>query len=172
MKILVTGGCGYIGSATARFLRQSGHAVCVLDDLSEGHAGAWDGETKMLDLLDRDALRSWLGETSWDGVIHFAARCYVGESVEQPVRYWRHNLVPLIHLCESLEGVPVVFSSSCAVYGVPAAGRLDETHPLRPVNPYGATKAAGERLLADRAAAGLGSFAALRYFNAAGADPD
>ncbi len=172
MKILVTGGCGYIGSATARFLRRAGHAVWVLDDLSEGHEGAWDGKKEKLDLLDREAVRNFLAGTSWDGVIHFAARCYVGESVEQPVRYWRHNLVPLIHLCESLDGVPVVFSSSCAVYGVPEGDRLDEAHPLRPVNPYGATKAAGERLLADRAAAGRGNYAALRYFNAAGAEPD
>ncbi len=172
MKILVTGGCGYIGSATARSLRRAGHEVSVIDDLSEGHRGAWDGETAELDLLDRDALHGWLRGRRFDGLIHFAARAYVGESVQQPVRYWRANLVPVIHLCEALEGVPFVFSSTCATYGEPERERLDEDHPQRPVNPYGATKLAAERLLQDRAAAGQGSYAALRYFNAAGADED
>ena len=172
MKILVTGGCGYIGSATARSLRRAGHEVSVIDDLSEGHRGAWDGETAELDLLDRDALHGWLRGRRFDGLIHFAARAYVGESVQQPVRYWRANLVPVIHLCEALEGVPFVISSTCATYGEPERERLDEDHPQRPVNPYGATKLAAERLLQDRAAAGQGSYAALRYFNAAGADED
>ncbi|MBC8329683.1 MAG: UDP-glucose 4-epimerase, partial [Planctomycetes bacterium] len=172
MKILVTGGCGYIGSATARHLRGAGHRVVVVDDLSEGHRGAWDGELQVLDLLDREALGAWLKGRSFDGLIHFAARAYVGESVEQPVRYWRANLVPVIHLCEALEGVPFVLSSTCATYGEPERERLDEDHPQRPVNPYGATKPAAQRLLQDRAAPVPGRHAPPRHFNAAGADPD
>ncbi|UCF67310.1 MAG: UDP-glucose 4-epimerase GalE [Acidobacteriota bacterium] len=172
MKILVTGGCGYIGSATARWLHRRGVEVSVIDDLSEGHRRAWDGALAELDLLDRDACHRWLADQHFDGVIHFAARCYVGESVQQPVRYWRANVVPLIHLTEVLEGVPIVFSSSCATYGFPRTPTLAEDHPQQPVNPYGATKLAAERLLNDRDAAGLGRFAALRYFNAAGASAD
>ena len=172
MRILVTGGCGYIGSATARHLRREGHEVAVVDDLSEGHRRAWDGELAVFDLLDRTALLGWLSGQRFDGVIHFAARAYVGESVEQPVRYWRANLVPLIHLAEGLPGVPIVLSSTCATYGVPENGRIAEDHPQRPVNPYGASKLAAERLLRDRQAASQGEFALLRYFNAAGADED
>ncbi|RMH01814.1 MAG: UDP-glucose 4-epimerase GalE, partial [Planctomycetota bacterium] len=172
MRVLVTGGCGYIGSATARFLRRAGHEVAVIDDLSEGHRAAWDGEFVRLDLLDRTALQDWLAGRAFDGLIHFAARAYVGESVEQPVRYWRANVVPVIHLCEALPGVPFVLSSTCATYGEPRTDRLAEDHPQEPVNPYGATKLADERLLRDRAAAGQGAYAALRYFNAAGAEPD
>lgn len=169
MKVLVTGGCGYIGSATARYLRAQGVDVQVIDDLSEGHRQAWDGPLEVLDLLDRDALHSYLKGKTFDGVIHFAARCYVGESVEQPVRYWRANVVPVIHLCEALEGVPFVISSTCATYGEPQTEYLSETHSQNPVNPYGATKFADEMLLKARSEAGQGKCALLRYFNAAGA---
>lgn len=169
MKVLVTGGCGYIGSATARYLRENGVDVHVIDNLSEGHRAAWDGPLEVLDLLDRDALHAWLKGQSFDGVIHFAARCYVGESVTQPVRYWRANTVPVIHLCEALEGVPFVLSSTCATYGEPETERLREDHPQFPVNPYGATKLSAERLLKDRSAVDQGKCALLRYFNAAGA---
>ncbi len=171
-RILITGGCGYIGSTTARHLRAHGAEVVVVDDLSEGHRAAWDGEFHLLDLLDRDAVHGLLGGQHFDGLIHFAARAYVGESVSQPVRYWRANVIPVIHLCEALEGVPFVFSSTCATYGDPVRERLDEEHPQQPVNPYGATKLAAERLLRDRLGAGQGAFAALRYFNACGAEPD
>lgn len=169
MKVLVTGGCGYIGSATARWLRAQGVEVHVIDDLSEGHRAAWDGPLEQLDLLDREAVHRHLAGQQFDGVIHFAARCYVGESVEQPVRYWRANVVPVIHLCEAIGATPFVFSSTCATYGEPQTERLSEDHPQAPVNPYGATKLAAERLLLDRDAAGLGKCALLRYFNAAGA---
>ena len=172
MRVLVTGGCGYIGSATARWLRGQGVETQVIDDLSEGHREAWDGPLEVLDLLDRERLHAFLKGRSFDGVIHFAARCYVGESVRQPVRYWRANLVPVVNLTEALEGVPFVLSSTCATYGDPLTETLAETHSQEPVNPYGATKLAAERLLRDRGDAGHGGFAALRYFNAAGADPD
>jgi len=174
MRILVTGGCGYIGSTTARHLRRHGHEVVVVDDLSEGHQQAWDGPLHQLDLRDAAAVATFAGENGvFDGLIHFAARAYVGESVEQPLRYWRANLVPVLNLCEVYAGLPIVFSSTCAIYGEPSnEGPLEEGLPLAPVNPYGATKAAAERLLADRAAAGQGPYVALRYFNAAGAEPD
>jgi UDP-glucose-4-epimerase GalE len=169
MKVLVTGGCGYIGSATARYLRGLGVDVQVIDDLSEGHRQAWDGPLEVLDLLDRDALHGFLKDKTFDGVIHFAARCYVGESVDQPVRYWRANVVPVIHLAEALEGVPFVLSSTCATYGEPKTEYLSEDHSQHPVNPYGATKFADEMLLLARSEAKQGKCALLRYFNAAGA---
>ena len=172
MNILVTGGCGYIGSATARFLRDAGHQVSVVDNLSEGHRQAWDGDFEQLELLDQDAVTVYLESRDFDGIIHFAARAYVGESVEQPLLYWRSNVVPVINLCDGLNGVPFVFSSTCATFGNPQQPRLDEEHPQAPVNPYGNTKLAVEKLLADRAAAGQGEYAALRYFNACGASAD
>ncbi|HEX9792649.1 MAG TPA: UDP-glucose 4-epimerase GalE [Planctomycetota bacterium] len=172
MRVLVTGGCGYIGSFTARALQAAGHQVLVVDDLSEGHRPAWAGELVQLDLLDAPALDEALRGRGIQGAVHFAARAYVDESVRQPLRYWRQNLVPLLNVAEALPGVPIVFSSTCAVYGEPRSERLAEDHPREPVNPYGATKAAGERLLCDRAAGGGGGFAALRYFNAAGAAED
>lgn len=172
MRVLVTGGCGYIGSVTARHLRGRGHQVVALDDFSTGHRAAWDGETLAADLTDGAALDAALAGRVFDGLIHFAARAAVGVSVREPLLYWRQNLLPVLHLCERLPGVPFVFSSTCAVYGQPPVERLHEGLPAAPVNPYGATKAAAERLLADRAAAGQGGYAALRYFNAAGAEPD
>jgi|FLOH01.1.fsa_nt_gi UDP-glucose-4-epimerase GalE len=169
MRILVTGGCGYIGSTTARLLAKSDHEVMVVDDLSEGHRQAWPGALEIFDLRDASAVQSFAAANPVDGIVHFAARAYVGESVAQPLRYWRANLVPVLNLCEAFPGTPFVFSSSCATYGQPTTARLDESLPLAPLNPYGATKAAAERLLQDRADAGQGAFVALRYFNAAGA---
>ncbi len=172
MNILITGGCGYIGSATARFLRSEGHDIVVVDDLSEGHREAWDGAHHCFNLRDRDALDTLAKNHSFDGVIHFAARAYVGESVQQPVRYWAANVIPVVHVCESFPGLPFVFSSTCATYGDPQTPTLAEDHPQNPVNPYGRTKLTSEAVLQDRHAAKDGSFAALRYFNAAGADRD
>ena len=174
MRVLLTGGCGYIGGTTARLLRRLGHEVVVLDDLSTGHRAAWDGAFHRCDLTDPAALAAALAAAggAWDGVVHFAARAYVGESVAQPLRYWRQNLLPVLHLCEALPGVPFVFSSTCAVYGEPECVPIAEDLPPRPVNPYGETKLAAERLLAARERAGQGPAVALRYFNAAGAEPD
>lgn len=172
MRILVTGGCGYIGSATARMLLQAGHEVFVVDDLSEGHRAAWDGPMVELDLRVGAEVQNFAAKRSFDGIIHFAARAYIGESMVQPLRYWHANLVPVIHLCEAFPGLPFVFSSTCATYGEPDVDLLSEALEARPVNPYGATKLAAERLLQDRADAQQGSFVALRYFNAAGAASD
>ncbi|MDP7061532.1 MAG: UDP-glucose 4-epimerase GalE [Planctomycetota bacterium] len=170
MRILVTGGCGYIGSTTARLLARSDHEVVVIDDFSEGHRGAWDGELHEMDLRDPAKVSAFANSNAIDGIVHFAARAYVGESMVQPLGYWRANLVPVMNLCEAFPGLPFVFSSTCATYGEPDIARLDESLALEPVNPYGATKAAAERLLQDRAAADQGVYLALRYFNAAGAD--
>ncbi|MGB0953648.1 MAG: UDP-glucose 4-epimerase GalE [Planctomycetota bacterium] len=172
MNILVTGGCGYIGSATARLLQQSGHEVFVVDDFSEGHAAAWDGPVAEFDLRDGAAVHAFAAKHSFDGIVHFAARAYIGESVGAPLRYWHANLVPVIHLCEAFPEVPFVFSSTCATYGEPDVDLLSESLEPRPVNPYGATKLAAERLLSDRSNAGQGRYVALRYFNAAGAEAD
>lgn len=172
MNILVTGGCGYIGSATARLLQRSGHDVFVVDDFSEGHRGAWDGRVAEFDLRDGSAVHAFAAKHAFDGIVHFAARAYIGESVGAPLRYWHANLVPVIHLCEAFPDLPFVFSSTCATYGEPDVDLLSEKLDAKPVNPYGATKLAAERLLADRAAAEQGRFIALRYFNAAGAEAD
>jgi len=172
MNILVTGGCGYIGSATARLLARNGHTVHVVDDLSEGHHAAWDGPVTVFDLRDGKAVQDFAARHRFDGIVHFAARAYIGESVGQPLRYWHANLVPVIHLCEAFEGVPFVFSSTCATYGEPEVDLLSESLEARPVNPYGATKLAAERLLQDRSDADQGRYVALRYFNAAGAEAD
>lgn len=172
MRILVTGGCGYIGSATARRLVRSGHDVTVVDDLSEGHRAAWDGPLSVLDLRIGEQVQAFASSQSFDGIIHFAARAYIGESMVQPLRYWHANLVPVVHLCEAFPQVPFVFSSTCATYGEPDVDLLSEALEARPVNPYGATKLAAERLLRDRADADQGAFVALRYFNAAGAEAD
>jgi len=172
MRILVTGGCGYIGSATARLLQRSGFEVFVVDDFSEGHRGAWDGDFEEFDLRDGLKVQSFAERESFDGIIHFAARAYIGESMQQPLRYWHANLVPVIHLCEAFPNVPFVFSSTCATYGEPDVDLLSEKLIPAPVNPYGATKLAAERLLRDRSDAHQGDFVALRYFNAAGAEAE
>ena len=172
MRILVTGGCGYIGSATARLLQSSGYEVLVVDDLSVGHRAAWDGPMEPFDLREVAKVREFAAGQSFDGIVHFAARAYIGESVVQPLRYWHANLVPVLHLCEAFPQLPFVFSSSCAVYGAPQVELLSEELLPQPVNPYGATKLAAERLLQDRADAEQGAFVALRYFNAAGAAAD
>ena len=175
-SILVTGGAGYIGSHTCKALRRAGFAPVVYDDLSRGNPEAvkW-GELVTGELADRVLLRETLRRCRPAAVVHFAAYAYVGESTENPALYYRNNvggtseLVSAMHDC----GVRhIVFSSSCTVYGVPRVLPIGEDIALDPVSPYGATKAACERMLRDCAAAGTLSFMALRYFNAAGADPD
>jgi UDP-arabinose 4-epimerase len=175
-SILVTGGAGYIGSHTCKALRQAGFTPIVYDDLSRGNPEAvkW-GELVTGQLADQALLRATLRNCRPAAVVHFAAYAYVGESTENPALYHRNNvggtaeLIAAMHDC----GVRhVVFSSSCAVYGVPRAIPIGEDTPLEPVSPYGATKVACERMLRDCASAGTLNFVALRYFNAAGADPD
>jgi UDP-glucose-4-epimerase GalE len=173
--ILVTGGAGYVGSHALRALVAVGEDAVVVDDLSEGHRDAV-GDVPLVetDLGDLEALRAAFADRRPDAVLHFAASCYVGESVMDPALYWRQNVLAgwnLLECVREFEVPHVVFSSSCAVYGEPETVPIVESTPRRPINPYGRTKAAFEDMLdAYGTAYGLG-WTALRYFNAAGADP-
>lgn len=174
--ILVTGGAGYIGSHTCKALVKAGYLPVVYDNLVYGHEWAvkW-GPLERGDLLDRSSLASVIERYRPVAAIHFAAYAYVGESVLNPAKYYENNVGGTLCLLEALRAGGVgqlVFSSSCATYGVPTRLPIDETHPQRPVNPYGHTKWMIEQVLRDYAQAyGLRSIA-LRYFNAAGADTD
>jgi len=174
MAVLVTGGAGYIGSAFVELLRQAGEDVVVLDDLSRGHRAAIDSEIPLYvgTTGDRALIARIAREHRLNACVHFAAFAYVGESVAEPGRYFDNNTVQAVTLFESLleAGVRnVVFSSTCATYGVPGESPIPESHPQWPINPYGWSKFFVERMLEtlDRAR-GL-RFVALRYFNAAGA---
>ncbi|MFO0982044.1 MAG: UDP-glucose 4-epimerase GalE [Planctomycetota bacterium] len=174
--VLVTGGAGYIGSHTVKLLRERGHDVVIYDDLRYGHrAAVADVPLVVGDLLDESRLKDLLRRYAIGACVHFAARCYVGESVENPLKYYRDNVAGSIALINQLVAAGVrrvVFSSSCAVYGAPDRIPILEDTPRRPVNPYGRSKRIIEDVLADcESAHGLAS-ASLRYFNAAGADPD
>jgi UDP-glucose 4-epimerase len=172
--VLITGGAGYIGSHTTRLFRERGVETIVLDNLSTGHRAAVQGTFAELDLADRDGLLALLKKHRPTAVVHFAARTYVGESVENPSIYYRENVIHTWNLLEAMRAADVrsiVFSSTCATYGDPVEVPMTEAHPQHPISPYGRTKLHMEHMLADFAAAyGLG-FAALRYFNAAGAHP-
>jgi len=171
--LLVTGGAGYVGSHAARALRAAGSRVVVYDDLSEGHRDAvLDAPLVVGDVLDTDRLRATIREHDVEGVLHFAARCYVGESQREPERYWRVNRDGTRSLLAAMraEGVTrVLFSSTCAVYGVPDEVPMHEDLPHRPISVYGETKSAMEADI--RAEPGL-CYGILRYFNAAGASED
>ncbi len=176
MNILVTGGAGYIGSHVVMALLEAGHRVIVYDNLSTGFAWAVQNtELVVGDLADRTALAAVFERQKFDAVMHFAANIWVGESVREPVRYYRNNVCNALNLFElaAQHAVgAVVFSSTAAVYGEPGAALLDESLPLAPINPYGASKMMTERMLQDIAASGDQRYAILRYFNVAGADPD
>ena len=192
MRILVTGGAGYIGSHAVRALTRAGHQPVVLDNLVYGHADIVEKTLKVPLVLgqvgDREVLEPLLRgrHPALDGtplegkpieaVLHFAAYAYVGESVTDPAKYYRNNLGDTLTLLEALVAterpLPIVFSSTCATYGIPQQVPITEDHPQAPINPYGRSKWMVEQLLTDFAAAyGLPSVI-FRYFNAAGADPD
>jgi UDP-arabinose 4-epimerase len=175
VKILVTGGAGYVGSHACKALRAAGHEPVVYDDLSRGHRWAvkW-GPLEEGGIADIERVRAVLRRHKPAAVMHFAALAYAGESVTDPAAYYGNNNAGTWSLLEALraEGVrDIVFSSTCAVYGQCDLPRIPETAPYQPVSPYGFTKLAIERMLGDYATAyGLRSIS-LRYFNAAGADP-
>jgi UDP-glucose 4-epimerase len=175
MTVLVTGGAGYVGSHALRELEASGIPFVVLDNLSRGHREmVLGGELIVGEIADSALVRRILEDYGINAVMHFAAYAYVGESMRYPDRYYENNVASTIRLLNCLvqAGVKmVVFSSTCATYGLPEATPMTEEHPQRPVNPYGASKLMVERILGDfDRAYGLRSII-LRYFNAAGADP-
>jgi len=173
MKLLVTGGAGYIGSIVAQQLLAAGHEVVVLDDLSRGHREAVPEGARLIEtsLLDESRTREAVSE-GFDGVMHFAALALVAESVAHPERYHRSNIVSALNLLDAMREAGVgrlVFSSTCAVYGEPETVPMREDIPTDPVNAYGASKLAIDRIITDESRAhGLGA-ASLRYFNVAGA---
>jgi UDP-glucose-4-epimerase GalE len=176
MRVLVTGGAGYIGSHTTALLRASGHEVFVFDNLSAGHREAVPpGCLIECDLGDKPGIERALRERSIEAVVHFAAFCYVGESVTDPAKYYRNNIVGTLNLLDAMRATGVsriVFSSTCATYGVPLEVPITENEPQKPVNPYGFTKLAIEHALIDYARAYNLAPIALRYFNASGAARD
>ena len=176
MRILVTGGAGYIGSHTAKLLATSGHEPIVFDDLSQGHEWAvkW-GPLERGSLADRARLADVFSRYDIDGVVHFAASALVGESMTNPGRYFENNTVGTLNLLEAMRAAGVgrlVFSSTCATYGNPVHVPIDETHPQAPVNPYGESKLMVEKMFRWYGEIHGLRWMALRYFNAAGADPD
>jgi UDP-arabinose 4-epimerase len=176
MRVLVTGGAGYIGSHTAKALAQAGHEPVTFDDLSEGHRWAvrW-GPLIEGGLSNASLLRETLERHSIEAVIHFAASAYVGVSMRDPRHYFANNVVNTLGLLNAMQDVGVdtiVFSSSCATYGEPQSVPIVESHPQRPVNPYGESKLFAEKALKWYGRAYGLRWTALRYFNAAGADPD
>jgi UDP-glucose 4-epimerase len=173
MKLLVTGGAGYIGSVVASQLVAAGHEVDVLDSLQRGHREAVPQGCRLheVDLLDAKATSQALSH-GYEGVLHFAALALVSESVEHPERYWRGNVVATLNLLDAMRehGVKrLVFSSTCATYGEPETVPISEDEPPDPVNSYGNSKLAVDRMISDECRAhGLGAVS-LRYFNVAGA---
>lgn len=175
-RILVTGGAGYIGSHTAKALARSGFEPIVFDNLSEGHRDSvkW-GPLVEGDLADAALIREAIAAYRVRAVIHFAANAYVGESMKNPRQYFRNNVANTLNLLESLldTGVGcIVFSSTCATYGMPTKVPIPEDHLQDPINPYGESKRTVEKFLRWYGDAYGLSWAALRYFNAAGADPE
>lgn len=176
MRVLLTGGAGYVGSHTAWCMHRAGHEIWSYDNLSEGHRDAVpEGRLIVGDLMEREKLASVLREHEIEAVIHFAALAYVGVSVTNPAEYYRNNVVGALSLLDAMRDADVgriVFSSTCATYGIPEIVPITEAEKQAPINPYGFTKLVIEHALADYSHAyGLG-YAALRYFNASGAAAD
>ncbi len=173
MKLLVTGGAGYVGSVVASQLVEAGHETVVLDNLSKGHEAAVPAGARLVrgDLLDEGFVRAMLAE-EFDGVLHFAALSLVGESVEEPERYYRNNVCGTLNLLEAMGGAGVprlVFSSTAAVYGEPEEVPIPETATTAPTNPYGASKLAVDGMIGAVARVRGLAATSLRYFNVAGA---
>ena len=177
VKILVTGGAGYIGSHVVKLLGKNGYEILTYDNLSTGHRWAvLYGDLIKADLANKETLRKVFKEFKPDAVMHFAASIVVPESVKNPLKYYKNNVVNTINLLEAMEEFGVknfIFSSSAAVYGIPEKIPISENAPLNPINPYGETKATVEKILRDLANSKDNfRYVSLRYFNVAGADPE
>jgi UDP-glucose 4-epimerase len=174
MRILVTGGAGYIGSHAVKALGKAGHEICVFDNLSTGHEWAvLSGKLVRGDLEDCSAIDQVIRNFRPEAVMHFAAYIQVEESVREPLKYYRNNVANTLNLLEVLRANGVgnfVYSSTAAVYGIPEKIPVSEDAPMSPINPYGMTKVMVEKVLTDLAAAADFRYVALRYFNVAGAD--
>ena len=175
-KILVTGGAGYIGSHTAKELSLAGYEPYVLDNFSTGHHWAikW-GNFVEADLLDKEGLIQFLKENKPEAIIHFAASSLVGESYKNPIAYFNNNVIGTLNLLEAMQVVGInkfVFSSSCAVYGIPNECPIPDDHETNPISPYGESKHIVEKVLRWYSEIDKLKYISLRYFNAAGADPD
>lgn len=176
MKVLVTGGAGYIGSHVVRQLAEAGHDIVVFDNLSTGYRWAVTaGELVVGDLADEEAIEYLFSQHRFEAVLHFAANIVVPESVANPLKYYSNNTRNTLNLLKAVERhqIPyMVFSSTAAVYGMPDETVLTEDLPLAPINPYGASKMMSERMIMDLASASELNYVILRYFNVAGANPD
>ena len=176
MKVLVTGGAGYIGSHVVRQLGEAGHDIVVFDNLSTGYRWAVTaGELVVGDLADEAAVDRLFSGHHFEAVLHFAANIVVPESVANPLKYYGNNTRNTLNLLKAVERYQVpylVFSSTAAVYGMPEQQVLTEDLALAPINPYGASKMMSERMIMDLAAASSLNYVILRYFNVAGANPD
>ena len=176
MKILVAGGAGYIGSHTAKELIKEGFEVVVFDNFSTGKKELLvGGELFEGDLMHKESIKKALGSKNIEAVLHFASLIQVGESYADPRKYYTHNLITSLNLLDVMLEAGVkyfVFSSSAAVYGKPLQNPIPESHPLNPFNPYGQTKFFVEKVIQDYERAYGLKFISLRYFNAAGADPE
>ena len=172
MKLLIPGGAGYIGSHMVRYAQEYGHEVVVLDDFSTGNENAFmDCEVLRVNLLDGGRLSRLLKGRYFDGVIHFAAKSLVGESVTQPEIYYWNNVVGTLNLVNELQKNDInnlVFSSTAAIFGNPVTDKISEDHPKNPINPYGRSKLMVENILQDMSKASDLNVVCLRYFNAAG----
>ncbi|QER41249.1 UDP-glucose 4-epimerase GalE [Thermodesulfobacterium sp. TA1] len=174
-KILITGGCGYIGSHVAKLLTKKGYQVVIIDNLSATGKKIPYGKIYPIDLSEEKEIIKVLKEEKPEAVMHFAASIVVPESVAYPLKYYRNNVENTLKLLSAMEKVGIrkfVFSSSAAVYGIPDTVPVPEEAPLNPINPYGRTKAMIEEILKDLSEAGSLDYIALRYFNVAGADPE
>ena len=176
MKIFITGGAGYIGGHIVKALGKQQHDILVYDNLSTGHKWAvLYGRLVEGDLADTKLLHETLNAFRPDAVIHFAASIQVGESVLKPLLYYRNNVVNTLNLLEAMQNNDIrnfIYSSTASVYGMPETMTVDETAPLRPINPYGHSKVMVEKILQDLSAATAFRYIALRYFNVAGADTE
>ena len=175
-RVLVLGGAGYIGSHMVKLLVREGLSVTIFDNLVTGHRDVLQGcDFVEGDIRDEADLQRAFSGKHFGAVMHFAAHCYVGESVADPAKYYSNNMLGTLRTLDAMRRFGVnklVFSSSCATYGIPDAVPIAESHPQRPVSPYGVTKYVSERMIRDYGAAYGVRAVSLRYFNAAGCDPD